>query len=105
MNNSGSWAQLSRCYELLKAMVDMNNSISWVKGSRCYEQFRDMDDMNAFVWCYEQLKVVDDMNDSGSHQLKPLYAMNILGLQVIWTILGHEEKASNVMNNLGLWMT
>ena len=26
--------------------------------------------------CYEQLKVVDDMNDLGSHELRPLDAMN-----------------------------
>ena len=67
-------------------MVDMNDSGSCVKGSRCYEQFRDVDDMNKSVlWAqgsrfYEQLKVVDDMNNSDSHKLRPLDAMNNLGL-------------------------
>ena len=79
-------AQGSRWHEQFRAMVDMNDSRLWVKGSRCYEQFRDMDDMNNSVWwaqgsrCYEQLKVVDDMNDSRAHELKPLDAMNNLGL-------------------------
>ena len=105
MNKSKSWAQRSRCYEQLKAMVDMNDSGLWVKRPICYEQFKDVDDMNDSVWwaqgsrCYDQLKVVDDMNDSGSHEVRPLDAMNNLGLQVIWTILGHEENISNVMNN------
>ena len=26
--------------------------------------------------CYELLKFIDDVNDSGSHELKPLDAMN-----------------------------
>ena len=103
-----SWAQRSRCYEQLRVMVDMNYSRSWVKGSRCYEEFRDVDDMNDFMWwgqafrCYDQHKVVDDMNDSGSHNPRPLDATCSLGRQVIWTTLGHEEKAINVMNNSGL---
>ena len=86
-------------------MVDMNESGSWVKDSRCFEQFIDMDDMNNSVWwaqgsrCYEKLKVVDDMNNLDSYELRPLYVMNNLGLQVIWMILGREEKAPNVMNN------
>ena len=48
---------------------------------------------------------MDDMNDLGCHELKPLDSMNNLGLLVILMILGYEEKAPNVMNNLGLWMT
>ena len=89
-------------------MVDINASRSWVKGSRFYEQVRDMDDMNDSMWwaqgsrCYEKLKVVDDMNNLDSHKLRPLDAMNNLGLRVIWTVIGHEEKAPNVMTNLGL---
>ena len=92
-------------------MVDMNDSMSWVKGSWFYEQFRDMDDMNDSVWwaqgsrCYEQFRVVDDMNYLGYRELKPLDAMNSLGLHVIWMILGPEEKTPNVMNNSSLWMT
>ena len=38
----------------------MSYYVSWAQGSRCYEQ----------------LKVTDDMNDSGSCEIKPLYAMN-----------------------------
>ena len=89
MNNFGSGAQCSRCYQLLKVMVDMNESMSWVQGSRCYKQ----------------LKVVDNMNNLRSCQLKPLYAMNILQLRVIGTILGLGEKTSNVMSNSRSWMT
>ena len=48
---------------------------------------------------------MDDMNDLECHELKPLDSMTNLGLWVILMILGHEEKASNVMNNLGLGMT
>ena len=105
MNNSRSLAQRSSCYEQLKAMVDMNDFRLWVKGFRCYEQFRDVDYMNDSVWwaqgsrCYEQLIVLDDMNDSGSHELRPLDAMNNLGFQMIWTVLGRKEKTPNVMNN------
>ena len=92
-------------------MVDMNNYGLWVKGYRCYEQFRDVDDMNDFIWWaqgsrwYEQLKVMDDMNHLESCELRPLDGMNIIALRVIWMILGHEEKAPNVMNNSRLWMT
>ena len=45
------------------------------------------------------------MNKLGSREIKPLDAMNNLGLLVILMILGCEEKAPNVMNNLGLGMT
>ena len=51
-------------------MVDMNEFGSWAKGSRCYEQLRFVDDMSYIglwaygSWFYEQLMVVDDMNDS-----------------------------------------
>ena len=89
-------------------MDDLNDSKSWVQGFRCYEQFKDVDDINnIMLWardsrCYEQVKVVDDMNDSRSHELRPLDAINNLGLWIIWTILGFEHKALNVMNNSGL---
>ena len=36
MNNSTSWAQASRCYELLKAMEDMNDLEPWSQGFRFY---------------------------------------------------------------------
>ena len=45
------------------------------------------------------------MNDSRSHELKPLDAMNNLGLYVIQMILGPEEKSPNVMNKSRLGMT
>ena len=100
-------------------MVDMNDFMSWVMGSKCYEQFRNMDDMKESVWwaqgskCYEQLKVVDDMNDSGSHKLKPLYVMNILGLgerfwvmrrrpQMLWTTQGYGWHERIKVVSLGL---
>ena len=45
------------------------------------------------------------MNNLESYELKPLGAMNSLGLLMIWTILGREPKALNVMNWSGIWMT
>ena len=66
----------------------MNDSKSWAEGSRCYEQ----------------LKVMDDMNILGSYEMRPLDAMNNLGIRMIWMILGHKPMSLNVMNNLGLWM-
>ena len=36
MNDFGSWAQASRFYEQLKAMVDMKYYELWVQGSRFY---------------------------------------------------------------------
>ena len=48
---------------------------------------------------------MDDINELGSHELKPLDPMNRLELQVISTIPCSEEKAPNVMNNSGVWMT
>ena len=48
-----------------------------------------MDDMSYFrSWeqsfrCYKVLIVVDNMNDSGSHELKPLDAMNYWRLWMI----------------------
>ena len=56
------WVQVSRWYELLKALVEVNNSRSWAQGSRCHEQVR----------------VMNDMNDSGSLELRPLDALNYL---------------------------
>ena len=47
-------------------MDEINESLLWAQGSRFYEQ----------------LKVVDDMNNSWSYELKPLDAMNNLGLRV-----------------------
>ena len=61
----------------------MDESGSWAQGFRFYEQ----------------LRVVDDMNDLGSHELKPLNAMNNLGLGMIWTIISHELMALNVKND------
>ena len=42
------------------------------------------------------------MNDLGSYKLKPPNDMNNLGVWMIWTILDHELKALNVINNFGL---
>ena len=69
-------------------MDDINDIMLWAQGPRCYKY----------------IKVIDDLNNSGSHELRPINAMNKLGIQVIWVILSHEEKALNVMNNLGLLM-
>ena len=44
------------------------------------------------------------MNNSESCELRPLDAMNNLGIRMVWTIHGHEPMSLNVMNNLGLWM-
>ena len=64
MNNSGIGMTWTSLYGELKPLYDMNNS---------------------------KLRMIY-MNDSGSNELKPLDAMNSLGLWVIWTILGQEEK-------------
>ena len=45
-----SWAWGPRCYEQLRARIDMNDYKSWAQGSRCYKK----------LW------VLDDMNNSGS---------------------------------------
>ena len=48
---------------------------------------------------------MDDTNDSRSREFKPQDVMNTLGLRIIWTTQGyseHEQKAVNVMTNLGL---
>ena len=42
---------------------------------------------------------MDDMNNSGSYELRTLYAMNNIGLRMIQMILGHEPMILNVMNN------
>ena len=38
-------------------------------------------------------------------ELKPLNAMNNLGLRMMRMIIGCELMSLNVMNNPGLWMT
>ena len=38
------------------------------------------------------------------HELKALDVMNTLGLWMIGTILGREDYALNAMHNLRLWM-
>ena len=48
MNDFGSQALGSRCYEQLKVVVDMKDSKSCAQGSRCYEQLKVLDDMNDF---------------------------------------------------------
>ena len=48
---------------------------------------------------------MDDMNNSGSYELRPLDAMNNVGIRMICMILGHEPMILNVMNKSGLWMT
>ena len=73
----------------LRARDAINNSglcltfSSWSQGSRCYEQ----------------LIVVNDMNDSVSCDLRPLDAMNRLGLWMLITILQHTHKPLYAMNN------
>ena len=37
MNDSKSWAQVSRCYEQLKVVNDMKYSRSWAQRTRFYE--------------------------------------------------------------------
>ena len=92
MNDSGSWAHGSRCYEQLKVVVNVKDSKSCAQGSRCYEKFG----------------VLNDMNDSRSPDLRPLDAMNNLRLRMTWMILGCEPIILKAMNSLGLcmkWMT
>ena len=48
---------------------------------------------------------MDDMNNSGSYELRPLDAMNNIGLSMIQMIFHHEPMILNVMNKSGLWMT
>ena len=38
------------------------------------------------------------MNNLKSYELKPLGAMNSLGLWMIWMILGHDPMTLNAMN-------
>ena len=47
---------------------------------------------------------MDDVNNLGSCELRPLDAMNNLGIRMISTILGHEPMNFNIMNNSGLCM-
>ena len=48
---------------------------------------------------------MDGINDSGSHDLKPLDAMNNSGLRMIIMILGPMPMTLNDMNRSELWMT
>ena len=48
---------------------------------------------------------MDDVNNLGSHELKTLYAMNVLGLWIIGMILGYVPMTLKAMNNSGLYMT
>ena len=48
---------------------------------------------------YELLIVVDDMNDSVSYDLRPLDAINRLGLWMLIMILHHVLKAMDAINN------
>ena len=48
---------------------------------------------------------MDDMNNLGSYELRPIDAMNNIGLRMIGIILGREPIILNAMNNSGLWMT
>ena len=89
MNDLRLWAKGSKYYELLKVVVDMKNSGSWAHGSRSYDQ----------------LKFVIDIKDSRCCEPRPLDLMNPLGLCIIWMILDHELKPLDAMNFLGLWMT
>ena len=72
----------------LKAMVDLNDFGLLAQGFRCYEQ----------------LIVMDDMNNSGFYELRPLDAMNNIGLWMIQMIVGIEPMTLNVMNNSKLWI-
>ena len=64
MNDSGSWAQDSRCYEQLNIMGDMNDL-------GCHE-LKPLNAMSSLglwmIWMilHHELRVVDDMNDSRS---------------------------------------
>ena len=48
---------------------------------------------------------MDDINNLRSYKLRPLNAMNNLGLRMIQIILGCEPMSLNVINNSRLWMT
>ena len=48
---------------------------------------------------------MDGINDSGSHDLKPLDAMNNSGLRMIIMIFGPMPMTINDMNRSELWMT
>ena len=47
---------------------------------------------------------MDDMNDMRYHEHRDLDAMNSSRLWMIRTIMGHEIKALDVMDNCGLWL-
>ena len=128
MEDSGSRAQGSRCYEQLKFMVVMNNSsyelkvidamnnsrlwMTWatlVQRPRALNAMKSLDLwMISITWdplsSYELLKVVDDVNDSPS--LAQAYrCYELLRLWMTWTTPGHELNDVNVINNSGLWIT
>ena len=70
MNNFRSWAQGFRCYEQLKVLDDMNDTGSRAQASWYYEMvkaFIDLKDFelwyNGFRW-NEQLIAIVEMNDS-----------------------------------------
>ena len=86
MNDFGSWAQGSKCYEKLIVMDDMNNSGSY--------ELRPLDAKNNL-----EIRMIWTILD---HEPKRLNVMNILGLWMIWRNLGHELKALDAMNSLGL---
>ena len=111
MNNSGLWMTWTTQGCQLRALDVMNNSGQWMIGITSGHDLKVVDDMNiSRLWlicmpwahifrCYELLGVVYDMNNLRSYKIKPLGAMNSSWVLKIWTILGHEPKALNVMNN------
>ena len=111
MNNSGLWMIWMTQGCELKALDVMNNSDLWMTGTTPGGKLRALDAMNnsrpwlictpwtnGFV-CYELRWVVDDMNDLRSCKLNPLGPISSYWLWMIWTILFHEPKSLNVMNN------
>ena len=83
IKNSGSWAQDSRCYKLLKAM----------HGSH---EIMTLEPMNSLgLWMIWTILHCD---------IKPLDAMNSIGLWMTWTTMGRELRAIDVMNNLVSWL-
>ena len=133
MNDSGSWAQASKCYEQLKIVDDMNDiwvmslrlKVIWIAiGSEWHERLWVL---SSRLWTlsttkgYRRHEALYIMSlglwmqstslGCGSHEwllvceLRALHTMYRSRLSMTWKTPGHELKALDAMNSLGLWKT
>ena len=111
MSDFKSWAQTSRCYELVKAMHDINES-----GSCELRAIKAMKKLGLWmIWMilHCEIKPIDVVNNLGlwrtwmitSGELRALVDMNSLVLWLTKRTTSHEPRVLDTMNSLGLWMT